>query len=188
MNLAIRKAIELCPKFSDILTLLSKWIRDVKKNIALARIHRSKNSIIKRQQLTRWSSSFIMLASILKAFKNKVFSNDHSCPVPIDKIKEYFLILAPCYIFTNDMQFKDSNISLVVPSIITIIYDNLDRMILNDQDQSKFRDTFISALLKRFEFELNSKVYLVAAVLNVANLTDWKDRSFGTKYYENGKT
>ncbi len=41
-------------------------------------------------------------------------------------------------------------------------------------------DFFIN---KKFEFELQSKVYLVASLLNVENLNEWKERSYGNPYY-----
>ena len=40
--------------------------------------------------------------------------------------------------------------------------------------------------LSKFNYELSSKEYLVAAVLNVEIAEEYKDRSFSKKYYEAG--
>jgi hypothetical protein len=45
-------------------------------------------------------------------------------------------------------------------------------MVLKDKDQSSFRDNMIFFLKKKFEFELNSKIYLVASILNVESLNE----------------
>jgi len=89
------------------------------------------------------------------------------------------------YIFTNDIQSKNSSIACIVPSILSIIYANLDRMVLNDSHQSEFRDNLIFFIKKKFDYELNSKVYLVAAFLNVETLSAWRDRSYSQLYYKN---
>ena len=82
-------------------------------------------------------------------------------------------ILSPLYIFTNDMQSDDANISYVVPSILTLIHANLDRMVLPIAEQDEFRNNLIQYIKHKFNFELTSKVYLVAAVLNVGTLKKW---------------
>ena len=36
----------------------------------------------------------------------------------------------------------------------------------------------------KFDYELNSKIYQVAALLNVDNLDAWRNRKFGKEYYK----
>ncbi len=44
------------------------------------------------------------------------------------------------YIYTNDIQAIEANISQVAPSILSIIYGNLDRMVINDINQNDFKN------------------------------------------------
>jgi hypothetical protein len=85
----------------------------------------------------------MMLFSYLKSYKWGVFDSDNLCVVPEHEIEKYIQILLPMYIFTDDIQSKNSSIACIVPSIISIIYANLDRMVLNDSHQSEFRDNLI---------------------------------------------
>ena len=64
------------------------------------------------------------------------------------------------YAFSNDLQNDMAHIGLVIPAVLSLIYENLDRMILNDENQNKFRNDLIKYLKIKFEFELSSKEYL----------------------------
>jgi hypothetical protein len=182
-NLAIRKAIKASPYFAGLLSSLSKQASKIKKSIVLSGKHRQEKSKIHREQYTRWSSSFMMLISYLKSYKRGIFTEKNVCAASEEEIEKYIQILLPMYIFTNDTQSNKSSIACVIPSILTIIYANLDRMVLEDKDQSLFRDNMIFFLKKKFEFELNSKIYLVASILNVESLNEWKDRSYAKPYF-----
>jgi hypothetical protein len=127
----------------------------------------------------------MMLFSYLKSYKRGVFDSDNLCVVPKHEIEKYIQILLSMHIFTNDIQSKNSSIVCIVPSILSIIYANLDRMVLNDSHQSEFRDNLIFFIKKKFDYELNSKAYLVAALLNVETLSAWRDRSYSQLYYKN---
>jgi len=59
-------------------------------------------------------------------------------------------------------------------------------MVLKDENQDKFRNDLIHYLELKFQDELNSKEYLVAAVLNVGYIKHWYKRSFGSKHYQSG--
>ena len=185
-NLAIRKAIKASPYFSSLLSSLSKQATKIKKSIVLSSRHRQQKSKIHREQYTRWSSSFMMLISYLKSYKRGIFDELNKCVASEEEIEKYIQILLPMYIFTNDTQSSKSSIALVIPSILSIIYANLDRMVLEDENQSLFRDNLMFFLKKKFDFELNSKIYLVAAILNVETLNEWKDRSYAKPYYQKG--
>ena len=185
-NLAIRKAIKASPYFSELLMSLSKQATNIKKSIVLSGRHRNNKSKIHRQNYTRWSSSFMMLISYLKSYKRGIFHNEYKCVATEEEIEKYVQILLPMYMFTNDAQSNKASIACIVPSILSLIYSNLDRMILEDENQNLFRDNLIFFLKMKFEFELTSKIYLVAALLNVETLHEWKDRSYSKAYYTKG--
>ena len=129
----------------------------------------------------------MMLFTFLKSYQRNVFTNNnHQCPVELHQIEAYVIILLPLHMFTKEMQSFTANISQVLPAIITILYENLDRMILNDSLQDSFRNALIHFLKVKFDYELNSKVYAVAAILNVENFDHWKERGYGKKYFIKG--
>ena len=59
-----------------------------------------------------------------------------------------------------------------------------ERMVLKYENHREFRDKLIFFFKKTFVFELLSKVYLFAALLNVENLNEWKERSYENPYYQ----
>jgi hypothetical protein len=73
-----------------------------------------------------------------------------------------------------------------VTAVLFLVYGALDRMDLTDKVQKEFRDSLIENHLTKFDYELNSKEYLVAAVLNVEIADEYKNRSFSKIYYEAG--
>jgi hypothetical protein len=59
-------------------------------------------------------------------------------------------------------------------------------MDLKDVNQDQFRNDLINFLQIKFEYELNSKEYLVAAILNVGYLPHWCKSSFALKFFQTG--
>jgi len=84
------------------------------------------------------------------------------------------------------LQSDKAHIGLVVPAVLSLIFDNLDRMVLTDEHQNTFRNDLIKYLKIKFNDELSSKEYLVAAVLNVSYLSEWSKRSWAIKYFQAG--
>jgi len=127
-----------------------------------------------------------MLYSIYKAYKQNLYDETNQLQFDIIEIESYIQILLPLYAFSNDLQNDMAHIGLVIPAVLSLIYENLDRMVLNDENQNKFRNDLIKYLKIKFEFELSSKEYLVASVLNVGYLDSWSKRSFASKYFQAG--
>lgn len=128
----------------------------------------------------------MMLYSYLKGFEENIFSEDFECPFTKDMIEQYFQILLPVYIFTNDIQSISSDISMIIPSILTLIHENLEKMCLTDENQIDFRNSLVSYLKSKFEYELSSQIYLVSSVLNVGLLSNYKEISVAEKYINLG--
>lgn len=167
---------------------ISKFASQSNKVIALAQLHREKRSKLQKEQQTRFSSSFLMLYSVLVAYKRKVFDSEYNAEFPfeIEVVENYIQILLPLYAFSADLQSNKAHIGLVVPALLALLYENLDRMDLKDENQDQFRNDLIHFLQIKFNFELSSKEYHVAAVLNVGYLTHWSKRSFGEKPFQLG--
>ena len=128
----------------------------------------------------------MMLFSYLKSYKKGLFNHENKCAVKEEEIEKYIQILLPKYIFTNDAQSNKASIACIIPSILSIIHANLDRIVLSDEDQNLFRNNLICFLKQKFEFELTSKIYLVAALLNVETLKEWMDRTYYKAYIARG--
>lgn len=169
INIVVRRAVKLTSHFANSLSELSNFIKNIRKSIEQSAAHRAKKCKPKRQNFTRWNSSFNMLICILKS---NIFNHDYICPISKNEIQEYLQILAPLYLFTNDLQSDKANISSVVPAILVIIHANLERMVLQDQNQNEFRNNLVAFIKHKFSYELNSKVYLVAAILNVSSVRE----------------
>ncbi|RMZ94056.1 zinc finger BED domain-containing 1, partial [Brachionus plicatilis] len=116
-----------------------------------------------------------------------VFFGEHRCPVSQREIESYLQILLPIYVITNDIQLIFSNITSIVPYILTLVYGNLDRMVLNEYSQDQFRKSIIRNIITKFDYELNSPIYLAAAVLNVGAVKAWSTRSYYKPYFEKGQ-
>jgi hypothetical protein len=99
-NNAIKKAIQSIPLFSKDLSQLTKWTKNVRKKNPKTKIYEIKSSRLRCENKTRWSSGFLNLISVYKAYKNKV-NEVADCPLDFEKIKFYLQILLPAYRFTT---------------------------------------------------------------------------------------
>lgn len=69
MNIAVRRAIKSNLYLVDILKKLSKFAATTKRSINIAKIYIEKKSKLRIENLTRWSSSFLMIETFISAFK-----------------------------------------------------------------------------------------------------------------------
>lgn len=190
LNVSSRKSIRDCDFVSDILTKLSNFASTIKKTLILSALHRENKCKIHRQNFTRWSSSFTMLLTMLKSYKKNLFNDTHKCPVSQTIIEKVLRILLPLYLVTNEIQSDNSSISIVIPTLLILLHENLNRMVFEEEDEhlNDFRDYLVYYINQKFDHELNSNVYQVAALLNVGKLSGWRDRSFGRPYYNTAKS
>ena len=47
------------------------------------------------ENTTRWSSAFLMLEAVKRAYDRQAFSDENPCPVDLETIEIYLQILAP---------------------------------------------------------------------------------------------
>ncbi|RMZ96368.1 zinc finger BED domain-containing 4-like, partial [Brachionus plicatilis] len=186
LNIAVRKAVTNSPNISELVSKCGKYVANFRKSKHMYGRFRDKKCTLSRQNFTRWNSTYRMLFSILKASKAGLFGEENLCPADINDLEIYIQILKPVFIMTNDIQSKFANISIIVPSILMIVYGNLDRIICGEDKHEQFKKSLMRHIISKFEYELNSQVYLVAAVLNVGTHSAWKSRSFGIQYFEKG--
>ncbi|RNA04696.1 hypothetical protein BpHYR1_040743 [Brachionus plicatilis] len=78
-------------------------------------------------------------------------------------------------------QKTDWHIGDLIPSLIIIIHATFKP----NQERGNYKklvEVLIQTLKERFNFELTSKVYLLAAILNTSKLDLWFGQDFGLSY------
>lgn len=68
MNLVVRKAIEENKQLLNIVKALSASNSYIRNNVSLARTFRDKQASLRIENLTRWSSTYLMLESVKRAY------------------------------------------------------------------------------------------------------------------------
>lgn len=112
-----------------------------------------------------------MLESFHNAYLKDAFPKDSPCPVKFDVIEKYMQILLPAYIFNLQVQKNDATIAEVIPLIDLSITQWKSFQV--DGEYKKLCSYLISAFNYKFEYELNSNVHLVSALLNTSRLQYW---------------
>lgn len=112
-----------------------------------------------------------MLESFLKAYEKKAFSDDKPWPVSQRNFFKYLITLNPLYTLSLLTQKAHWHIGDVIQGLFCI-FDSLDestklgekkQLILNLKNEIRVR----------FKWELESKIYLLAAIFNVSKLIFW---------------
>lgn len=147
INLAVRKAVESSNYLTEMIRKCSIFITNLRKSKHRYRQFKEKKCTLARQNFTRWNSTFEMLFSILKAFRAGLFNAENPCPVEIKDIEIFVQILLPVYIMTNDIQSNKSNISIIVPAVLSLVYGNLDRMVFTEEKYEVFRRHLIKFII-----------------------------------------
>ena len=70
---------------------------------------------------TRWSSTYLMLETFMKAYKKGCFTSNYKCPASFNLLELYFNILFPIYILSLKFQKTDANISIIIPELLLLI-------------------------------------------------------------------
>jgi hypothetical protein len=184
-NISVRGAIKSHSQFSNILSTLSKFCATSHRAIQKANFHNAAKSRLRCDNKTRWNSSFLMLISVMKAYEKDVFNNNYKCPYSLATIEKYVQVLLPAYKFSLFVQRNDSPIGEVIPALL-IMFEELKNLKINgipiSGNIAKLRDQLLNAFKKKFQYELESNIYLVSSLLMVSKLNIWYKRSFSKDY------
>ncbi len=159
LNIAVRGAISIHHEFTNILKSLNKTNAHIRRSIKLNYAFKQEKCKLRLENLTRWSTSYLMLLSVKKAYMKNMFNDDNPCSVDLATIEIYLQILKPAYILSQQFQFNHSSIADIIPSIKQLIHTYL-QMDLPDSKRS-LCNYLITALREKFYYELNSDVYKV---------------------------
>ncbi len=110
--------------------------------------------------MTRWSSTFLMLESVKRAFDKGAFDeNENKCPVDLETINNYLRILQPAYTISLALQSNESSIADTIPSIMYLLnyWSNLNV----PQTPKRLCRLLTETVKAKFNYELNSEMYKV---------------------------
>lgn len=124
LNLAVRDAISKHPEIKDIIFELEKSNSHIRRCIQLNRQFRVERCRLQLDNATRWSSAYILLESVKRAYDKKLFADENSeltCPIDLRTIELYLQILRPAYLLSLSFQLSSSSIADTIPSKFNIL-------------------------------------------------------------------
>ena len=142
------------------LKILNNSNNHVRKSIQLNKVFSSKKSRLRIENKTRWSSAYLLLESVNRAYDKRLFIHEDinlRCPLSLEKIEIYLQILQPAYRFTISFQNSNFPISALIPSLFRIIY-SWETMELEEEDE-RLATILIVCFKHKFKFEIESEVY-----------------------------
>ncbi|RNA00646.1 zinc finger BED domain-containing DAYSLEEPER-like [Brachionus plicatilis] len=182
INLGVRTAIKKCKFLSRNLVKLSNYAGSVRSSTVLSYDFRLKEAKLRCENGTRWSSTYLMLESFYSAYEKNLLK-ENECPISRAKLVNYLKILNPLYLLSLLSQKSDWHIGDLIPSLIVIINATLSEY--NEQGEcKKLVEELIKELNKRFEYEFNSSIYLLAALLNISKLDFWYNKPYAIEITE----
>lgn len=160
-NLAVRHAISM-HQIGEDLKKLNTVNAHIRKSIELNKMFSQSKARLRIENATRWSSAYMMLESVKRAYDKDLFSDDDEelkCPISLKKVEIYLQILRPAYRFSITFQNNYSSISYLIPSLKRIIF-SWENMDLEPEDE-RFATLLIVCFKEKFKYELESEVYQV---------------------------
>ena len=161
LNIAVRHAM-VDHELGNIIRDLSKANKGVRNSIALNRHFDRLKCRLRCENATRWSSSYLLLESVKRAYIRVAFENeteDLRCPVDEETIDAYLQILKPAYDFLISLQSNKSSICDVVPGVKQLIFIWTHFNVTGTRKVLCFK--LIDSLKVKFDYEQNSSVYKV---------------------------
>jgi len=145
-----------------------------------AQIFHLKKNRLRGDNATRWSSAFLLLTCFQKAYKKGIFTQTNPCTVSQAEIEFYIELLLPAYRFTLLHQRNKAQIGEVIPSV-NLIIKKYEQFAKNDKKKKPFCEALIKHIKIKFDYELNSNIYAVAAYLDSTQISEWSNKSFATE-------
>jgi hypothetical protein len=175
-NLAIRKTIKQDKSLQRVIKKLNKYSSSTHMSVIKSREFIIKKNRLRSENLTRWSSTFLLILSFYKAHVKGIFNENNKCPVERSLLVFYLTLLMPIYKLSLYHQRNSTTIAQTIPSIKILILKY--QKLAQDGKKSQFCLSLIKNLEKKFEYELNSNTYAVASLLDVGKIKDWTTKSF----------
>ena len=81
---------------------------------------KEKSCRLRIENLTRWSSTFLMLESIKRAYDRGAFNDNFPCDIDLKTTEIYLKILKPAYKLSIKFQKNSSNIADIIPNLLNL--------------------------------------------------------------------
>jgi len=104
-----------------VVAKLSKFAAKHKNTLSSVKLCVAKKVRFRINNETRWSSVFLLLDCIHKAYIRGLFTPEFKCPISLEEIEFYLQILLPAFQFNLIMQKTRSTIADVLPTLIIMI-------------------------------------------------------------------
>ena len=165
LNVTVRGAITVHVDLTEKLKTLKKSNSSIRRSVALNCAFKAEKCKLRLENLTRWSSAYLMLLSVLRAYNKDMFDGQNPCPLAKEDIEIYLQILKPAYILSQQFQYNHSSIAEVIPNIKHLIFHL--RQMEPPENEKKLCKYLVTALHEKFNYELNSNVYKVIKKFNI---------------------
>jgi len=117
LNICLRTAISR-HALANKLRMLNSSNAHIRRSIQLNQTFRKNKSRLRLENLTRWSSAYLMIESVKRAYDRNLFDSnnaDLACPIDLQTIETYLQILKPSYLLSVSLQSNFSSIADVIP-------------------------------------------------------------------------
>ena len=122
--------------------------------------------------LTRWSSTYLVLESVKRAYDRGAFNEIKGlCPVPLETVEIYLQIMKPAYDLSINLQYNDSTICDTLPSIYDLIC-TYETMIVGSEEK-EFLELLVENIKLHFSYEMNSLIYKVKFCLKINHFLNY---------------
>jgi hypothetical protein len=114
------------------------------------------------ENLTRWSSTFLMLESIKRAYDRGAFNDNFPCDIDFKTIEIYLQILKPAYKLSIKFQKNSSNIAHIIPNLFKL-KEFWIKLSTNSLPPSArhFCRLLVKFVDQKFNYEFNSNIHKV---------------------------
>ncbi|CAF0896779.1 unnamed protein product [Brachionus calyciflorus] len=117
LNLAIRKALTTQNTVCSIIRRINKSNTEIRRRVNLNRTFRLKKCRLRKENKTRWSSAYMLLECVMKAYERGLFDSPDTelrCPIGRGEIELYVQILKPAYLLNVSFQSNHSSIAIIL--------------------------------------------------------------------------
>jgi len=163
-NVAIRYSIEQ----HSLAQILIDLNYSNSRTIQLNRMFRITKCRLRLENLTRWSTAYLILESVKRAFDAGLFDEFETEEIRSSYFEIYLQVSKACLLIFDHFQGINANIYETIPSVLKLI-QAYKTMKLKGEPK-KLAKLIIKAIKHKFEYELDSHVYMAAAILKFNQL------------------
>lgn len=122
LNLVVGDAIGSHSDISDLIKQCNQVSVDVRRSVKESALFRTNRCMLRRENETRWSSTLLMLDSLIRANQRVQFEFENpEDQLDFDKIETYYQILRLVHLVSLNFQKLTSSIGEVIPGLFILL-------------------------------------------------------------------